>query len=96
MIGQNRAGLLLVAEAADGAGDSDGLGKLRSSGVKLERLGDEVSLGGVFGRDQTVYAAVARDDASGRFIERIAGGAARWRCYRLNGAGLTDSLTDSR
>ena len=44
-------------------------------------------LGGVFGRDQAVYVAVARDDASGMFIQRIAGGAARWRRYRSNGAG---------
>lgn len=87
MIGQKRAGLLLVAEEADG----DGVSKLTASGLPLERLGSAVSLGGVFGREQTVYAAVARDDASGRFIERIAGGAARWRGYRHNSAGSTVS-----
>jgi predicted RNA-binding protein YlxR (DUF448 family) len=87
MIGRNRAGLLLVAEEADG----DGLAKLRASGLPLERLADAASLGGVFGRERTVYAALARDDASGRFIERIAGGAARWRSYRDNSAGSTDS-----
>jgi len=43
--------------------------------------------GGVFGRDHAVYVAMARDDASGQFIHRIAGGAARWRRYRSNGAG---------
>ncbi len=82
MMGHGRAGLLLVAEEADG----DGLAKLEATGLKLERLGDAASLGGVFGREQTIYAAVARDDASGRFIERIAGGAARWRRYRHNSA----------
>ena len=87
MIGQNKAGLLLVAAEADG----DGLAKLTATGLPLERLGSAASLGGVFGREQTVYAAVARDDASGHFIERIAGGAARWRLYRHNSAGSTDS-----
>lgn len=83
MIGRKRAGLLVVPEEAQG----DGLTKLSSSGLPIARLGDERALGGVFGREQAVYAAVARDDASGRFIERIAGDAARWRGYRLNGAG---------
>ncbi len=78
MIGKGLAGLLIVADGADG----DGLGKLRATGLPLARLGDALSLGGVFGRDQTVYAAVARDDASGRFIDRISSGAARWRGYR--------------
>jgi len=72
-----------VAEGADG----DGLAKLRATGLPLERLADGQTLGGVFGREQAIYVAVARDDASGRFIQRIAGGAARWRAYRLNGAG---------
>jgi predicted RNA-binding protein YlxR (DUF448 family) len=83
MVGQRRAGLLIVASEADG----DGLAKLEATGLPIERLGDVATLGGVFGRDQAVYAAVARDDASGRFIQRIAGGAARWRRYRSNGAG---------
>jgi predicted RNA-binding protein YlxR (DUF448 family) len=83
MVGQGRAGLLIVAAEADG----DGLAKLSAAGLPLERLGDAASLGGVFGREQTVYVAVARDDAAGQFIQRIAGGAARWRLYRLNGAG---------
>jgi len=83
MIGQRRAGLLVVADEADG----DGLGKLRASGLPIERLGNAAALGGVFGREQAVYVAVARDDASGAFIHRIAGGAARWRRYRSNGAG---------
>ena len=83
MLGQRRAGLLIVAEHAQG----DGLVKLSTSGVPIERLGDAAALGVVFGREQAVYVAVARDDASGRFIERIAGGAARWRSYRRNGAG---------
>lgn len=83
MIGQKRAGLLVVAEEAQG----DGLAKLSATGLPLVRLGDEKALGGIFGREQAVYTAVARDDASGRFIERIAGEAARWRSYRLNGAG---------
>jgi len=83
MIGQRRAGLLVVADEADG----DGLGKLQASGVPIERLGSVANLGGVFGREQAVYVAVARDDASGAFIQRIAGGAARWRRYRSNGAG---------
>ena len=78
MIGKGIAGLLIVADGADG----DGLGKLRATGLPLERLGDPATLGGVFGRDQTVYAAVARDDAAGRFIDRISSGAARWRGYR--------------
>src|SRR5260221_1780025 len=83
MIGRGRAGLLIVASEADG----DGMAKLATSGLPLERLGDAASLGGVFGREQAVYVAVAHDDRSGQFIQRIAGGAARWRGYRLNGAG---------
>jgi len=83
MIGQRRAGLVVVADEAAG----DGLGKLMASGLPIERLGDATTLGGVFGREQTVYVAVTRDDASGQFIQRIAGGAARWRGYRLNSAG---------
>jgi len=83
MIGRGQAGLLIVAAEAAG----DGLAKLAASGLPLERLGDGASLGGVFGREQTVYVAVAHDDRSGHFIQRIRGGAARWRGYRLNGAG---------
>lgn len=83
MVGQRRAGLVIVASEADG----DGLAKLEATGLPIERLGDATALGGVFGREQAVYLAVARDDASGRFIQRIAGGAARWRRYRSNGAG---------
>ena len=83
MIGRGRAGLLIVAAEADG----DGMAKLAATGLPLERLGDAAALGGVFGREQAVYVAVAHDDRSGQFIQRIAGGAARWRGYRLNGAG---------
>ncbi|MGE5149410.1 MAG: RNA-binding protein [Rhodospirillaceae bacterium] len=83
MIGRRQVGLLVVADEADG----DGLAKLEATGVTIERLGDAALLGGVFGREQAVYVAVARDDASGQFIHRIAGGAARWRRYRSNGAG---------
>jgi hypothetical protein len=83
MIGQRRAGLLVVAEEAEG----DGLGKLQASGLPLERLGSVANLGGVFGREQAVYVAVARDEASGAFTQRITDGAARWRRYRSNGAG---------
>jgi predicted RNA-binding protein YlxR (DUF448 family) len=83
MIGRQRAGLLIVADEADG----DGLGKLGGSGLPIARLGDAAALGGLFGRDQAVYVAVARDDAGGEFIQRIAVGAARWRGYRLNSAG---------
>jgi predicted RNA-binding protein YlxR (DUF448 family) len=83
MVGQSRAGLVIVAAEAAG----DGLAKLEAAGVPIERLGDAAQLGGVFGREQAVYSAVARDDASGQFIHRIAGGAARWRRYRSNGAG---------
>jgi len=83
MMGRHRAGLLIVASEADG----DGLAKLEATGLPIERLGDAAALGGVFGRDRAVYVAVARDDASGQFIQRIAGGAARWRGYRSNGAG---------
>jgi predicted RNA-binding protein YlxR (DUF448 family)/ribosomal protein L7Ae-like RNA K-turn-binding protein len=83
MIGRGQAGLLIVAAEAAG----DGLAKLAASSLPLERLGDAASLGGVFGREQAVYVAVAHDDRSGQFIQRIAGGAARWRGYRLNGAG---------
>jgi len=53
----------------------------------LERLGDAAGLGGVFGREQAVYVAVAHDDKSGQFIQRIAGGAARWRHFGLKSAG---------
>ncbi len=83
MIAQRRVGLLVVADEADG----DGLGKLVATGLPLARLGDATSLGGLFGREQAVYVAVARDDAGGEFIQRIAVGAARWRGYRLNSAG---------
>ncbi|MCX7361580.1 MAG: RNA-binding protein [Alphaproteobacteria bacterium] len=83
LIGRQRAGLLIVADEAAG----DGLGKLQASGLPIERLGDAEVLGAVFGREQAVYVAVSRDDAPGHFIQRIAGGAARWRRYRLNGAG---------
>jgi uncharacterized protein len=83
MVGQRRAGLLVVADEADG----DGLGKLKPSGLPIARLGDAAALGGIFGREQAVYVAVARDDAGGAFIERIEAGAARWRGYRLNSDG---------
>jgi hypothetical protein len=83
MIGQRRAGLLVVADEAQG----DGLAKLRASGLPIARLGDAAALGGLFGREQVVYVAVARDDAGGEFIQRIAVGAARWRGYRLNSTG---------
>jgi predicted RNA-binding protein YlxR (DUF448 family) len=73
----------IVAEEAEG----DGLGKLQATGLPIERLGGVENLGGVFGREQAVYVAVARDDASGAFIQRIASGAARWRRYCSNGAG---------
>jgi uncharacterized protein len=80
MVGQRRAGLLVVADEADG----DGLGKLKATGLPIARLGDAAALGGIFGREQAVYVAVARDDANGAFIERIEAGAVRWRGYRLN------------
>lgn len=83
MVGQRRAGLLVVADEADG----DGLGKLKASGLPIARLGDAAALGGIFGREQAVYVAVVRDDAGGAFIERIEAGAARWRGYRLNSDG---------
>ena len=83
MIGRHQVGLLVVADEADG----DGLQKLRATGLPLERLGDAAALGGIFGREQAVYVAIARDDAGGAFIERISVGAARWRGFRLNGAG---------
>ena len=82
-VGRNQAGLLVVASEADG----DGLSKLRASGLPIERLADAEALGGVFGRDQAVYVAISRDDAGGHFIERIAGGAARWRAFRGHSAG---------
>jgi uncharacterized protein len=75
MIGQGRAGLLIVAMEADG----EGLSKLRASGLPIERLADAPALGRVFGRDQAVYVAIARDDAGGQFVRRISEGAARWR-----------------
>lgn len=80
MIGRGRAGLLVVASEADG----DGLGKLRASGLPIARLGDAASLGQLFGREHTVYVAIARDDAGGAFIGRIEAGAARWCGYRQN------------
>jgi predicted RNA-binding protein YlxR (DUF448 family) len=83
VVGQRRAGLLVVADEADG----DGLAKLRASGLPIARLGDAAALGGIFGREQAVYVAVARDDAGGAFIERIEAGAARWRGYRTNSNG---------
>lgn len=83
MIAQSRAGLLVVADGADG----DGLGKLQATGLPLVRLGNAAELGGIFGREQSIYAAVARDDAGGEFIQRISLGAARWRSFRSNGNG---------
>jgi uncharacterized protein len=87
MVGQRRAGLLVVADEADG----DGLGKLkaatRESGLPIARLGDAAALGGIFSREQAVYVGVARDDAGGAFVERIEAGAARWRGFRLNSDG---------
>jgi predicted RNA-binding protein YlxR (DUF448 family) len=83
MVSQRRAGLLVVANEAEG----DGLAKLKASGLPIARLGDAATLGGIFGREQAVYAAVARDDAAGAFIERIEAGAARWRGYRTNSNG---------
>jgi predicted RNA-binding protein YlxR (DUF448 family) len=83
MAGQRRAGLVVVADEADG----DGLAKLKATGLPIARLGDAAALGGIFGREQAVYVAIARDDASGAFVERIESGAARWRGYRLNGGG---------
>lgn len=83
MVGQRRAGLLVVADKADG----DGLSKLKATGLPIARLGDAAALGGIFGREQAVYVAVARDDAGGAFIERIEAGAARWRGYRMNSDG---------
>jgi len=83
MVGRQRAGLLVVADEADG----DGLGKLKATGLPIARLGDAPALGGIFGREQAVYVAVARDDAGGAFIERIEAGAARWRGYRMNSDG---------
>jgi predicted RNA-binding protein YlxR (DUF448 family) len=83
MISAGRAGLLVIAEEAEG----DGVAKLQASRLPIERLGDATALGGIFGRERTVYAAIARDDAGGEFIQRIAVGAARWRGYRSNSNG---------
>src|SRR5262245_14149898 len=83
MVGLRRAGLVVVADEADG----DGLGKLEATGLPIARLGDAAALGGIFGREHAVYVAVARDDAGGAFVERIETGAARWRGYRLNSDG---------
>ena len=83
MIGRGQAGLLVVADEAEG----DGLQKLRATGLPLEKLGDAAALGGIFGREQAVYVAIARDDAGGAFIQRISAGASRWRGFRSNGAG---------
>jgi len=83
LIAAGRAGLLVVADEAEG----DGLRKLAASGLAIVRLGDAMALGGIFGRERTVYAAVARDDAAGEFIERIEVGAARWRGCRSNSTG---------
>jgi predicted RNA-binding protein YlxR (DUF448 family) len=80
MIGHGRAGLLVVASEADG----DGMGKLRASGLPIARLGDAGALGRLFGREHTVYVAIARDDAGGAFIGRIEAGSARWCGYRQN------------
>jgi uncharacterized protein len=83
MIAARRAGLLVIAEEADG----DSMKKLAASGLPIARLADAMALGGIFGRERTVYAAVARDDAGGEFIQRIEVGAARWRGYRSNSNG---------
>ena len=87
MVGRRRAGLLVVAGEADG----DGLRKLEASGLPLVRLGDASVLGGLFGREQAVYLAVARDDAGGAFAQRIEAGAARWHRYRSTCGDRTNS-----
>ena len=81
MIGRGQAGLLVVADEAEG----DGLRKLQATGLPLVRVGNAEALGAIFGRDQAVYGVVARDNAGGAFVERIETGAARWRGYRVNG-----------
>lgn len=83
MIAAGRAGLLVVADEADG----DGLRKLAATRLPIVRLADAEALGGLFGRERAVYVAVARDDASGEFVKRIEVGAARWRSYRSNSTG---------
>jgi predicted RNA-binding protein YlxR (DUF448 family) len=83
LIAAGRAGLLVVAEDGEG----DGVRKLAASGLPIVRLGDAAALGGIFGRERTIYAAVVRDDAAGEFIQRVAVGAARWRGYRSNSTG---------
>ena len=77
-IGRRLAGLLVVASEADG----DGLAKLQTTGLPIERLADAERLGAIFGREQAVYIAISRDDAGGQFVQRIADGAARWRNFR--------------
>jgi predicted RNA-binding protein YlxR (DUF448 family) len=83
LIARGKAGLLVIADEAEG----DGLRKLEASGMPLVRLGDALALGSIFGRERTVYAAVVHDDAAGAFIQRIEVGAARWRGYRSNSTG---------
>jgi predicted RNA-binding protein YlxR (DUF448 family) len=83
LIARSQAGLLVVADEAEG----DGFRKLAASGLPLVRLGDAAALGGIFGRERTVYAAVARDGAAGAFIQRIEVGVARWRGCRSNSTG---------
>lgn len=82
MVGRRRAGLLIVAGEAEG----DGLKKLEASGLPLVRLGDAAVLGALFGREQAVYVAIARDDAGGAFAQRIEAGVARWHHYRSDGS----------
>ena len=98
MVGRGRAGLLVVADEAEG----DGLRKLQATGLPLVRVGNAAALGAIFGRDETVYGAVARDNAGGAFVERIEQGAARWRGFRqtaderqMNGDGRRSTVEDN-
>ena len=87
MVGQRRAGLAGRGRRGRRRRARQAQGSDRESGLPIARLGDAAALGGIFGREQAVYVAVARDDAGGAFIERIEAGAARWRGYRLNSDG---------
>ena len=55
MIGRQRAGLLIVADGSRTAMDWASSAR---SGLPIARLGDAAALGGIFGREQTVYVAV--------------------------------------
>jgi predicted RNA-binding protein YlxR (DUF448 family)/ribosomal protein L30E len=84
LLSHGRAGA--VIQASDGA--AGGRDKLRALARDVPMIGcfTSAELGGVFGRDTTVHAAIARDALAGRLIAE-AGRLAGFRCLE-DGTGI--------